>query len=60
MRIFGGELLSREKIAIFTLAQESRTLTEVRFRCDLNGRPSEYFLQITHRMGMIQITSPVQ
>ena len=32
----------------------------MRFRCDLNGRPSEYFLRIMHRMGMIRIISPVR
>ena len=40
--------------------QKSHTSGTMRFRCDLNGRPSEYFLRITHRMGMIRIISPIQ
>ena len=59
MRVFGRALLSR-KNCHFALMQKSHTSGEMRFRCDLNGRPSEYFLRIMHRMGMIRIISPVQ
>ena len=49
MRVFGRALLSR-KNCHFASMQKSHTSGEMRFRCDLNGRPSEYFLRIMHRM----------
>ena len=49
-----------KKLPFLLQCKKSHTSGEMRFRCDLNGRPSEYFLRIMHRMGMIQIISLVR